>query len=266
VGNSPQATKPQKNTGDKHREPDSGLIEYWQENLEKYGYAANPYCEKCRGLGMLHPISINGMTQWDKTIMCSEKGCLKESFEARQRGDATLALTGIAQAKVQTFDNFKLVKGVRETYYAFKKLADAEADCMMLLVYGGVGNGKTHLCHALVRRLHADGIPVLYYAAQDMYADLRKGIESNTIEQTVDKLKNIDALVIDDFKVLEKSTNWEVPKLEEIIDYRYRNIALTVLVSNQDLDAIPERIVSRFDEPGIGKLVLNKAGDFRRQR
>lgn len=250
----------------KATDPDPGLIEWCQDCLENYGYAPNPYCKKCKGLGLLHPISINGMTEWDKTIKCPEKGCLEESFQAYKRGDATLAMTGIAKAKEQTFENFKLVKDVRETYQAFKDLAEAKANYMMLLVYGGVGNGKTHLCHALVRELHAGGIPVLYYVAQDMYAELRKGIDSNTIEQTVDKLKSIDALIIDDFKVLEKSTNWEVPKLEEIIDYRYRNIALTVLVCNQDLNVIPERILSRFFEPDIGRVVLNKAGDFRRTK
>ena len=210
-------------------------------------------------------MTSSGFTDYGQTYMCPGPGCLKDNFRAYKSGKTTLKNTGISE-KVQTFKNFKMMPGVKATYQAFKALADGEAAFRLLLAYGGVGNGKTHLCNALARELHAAGIPTQYYAAPDMFSMLRQGINNHTVDNQVEKLKNIDALIIDDFKVENFTMNWEAPKLEEIIDARYREIRLTVLVVNQDLDKIPERVMSRFFEPDIGKVVLNDAVDYRTLR
>lgn len=57
-----------------------------------------------------------------------------------------------------TFENFKPVAGTKEALAAFKALVRGKTHWKMLLVYGGVGNGKTHLCEATAIALYKRGL------------------------------------------------------------------------------------------------------------
>lgn len=250
-------------TKGKKWEPSSGHIADHQDRLEKYGYAPNPYCQVCRGAGFIHPHLPSGKPDYSRVIQCPAKNCIKDSYAAHQRGESHLRAIGVS-SKGQTFDSFKLVPGVKETYSAFKKLATGDADYSMLLCYGGVGNGKTHLCNALGIELNHRGIDARLFTVSDMISQLKESISSHTTEAVIRELKTVPALILDDFKV-EYSSIWEMERIEEIIDARYRENLITVLVTNRDLDEIPERILSRFYEPGLSKVVLNKGKDYRRR-
>ena len=55
-------------------------------------------------------------------------------------------------------------------------------------------------------------------------------------------------------------------KLEHIVDCRYREQLITVVISNKDLMQLNEksvRIVSRFSDPDVSRIVLNEADDYR---
>lgn len=205
----------------------------------------------------------DGKPDFSKVIKCSAKDCLGDSFTAYQRGETHLRAIGVSP-KDQTFDSFLLADGTKEAYSSFKKLATGDADYVMLLCYGGVGNGKTHLCNALAVGLNRRGIDTRLFSVSDMISQLKESISSHTTEAVIHQLKTVSAFLLDDFKA-EYGSMWEMQQIEAIIDARYREALITVLTTNRDLDELPERIVSRFNEPGLSKVVLNKGKDYRRR-
>lgn len=240
-----------------------GNIEDCQDRLEKYGYAPNPYCQVCHGGGFVHPIKYDGKVDYSRVIDCPAPDCIQASYEAYKRGEKNLAAIGISPKK-QTFDSFKLVPGVKDACHTFKALATGEADYVMILCYGGVGNGKTHLCNALALTLNERGIDTRLYTVSDMASVLKKSISDNTTEALVGKLKSYQALILDDFGI-EYGSPWEMAKLEEIIDARYRQAIITVLTTNKNWNTLPERIVSRFSDSVLSRIVLNQGKDYRRR-
>ena len=50
-----------------------------KDRLELYGYAPDPFCHRCGGSGLLHPVK-GGKAIYQQTISCPEEGCLAKSF------------------------------------------------------------------------------------------------------------------------------------------------------------------------------------------
>ena len=82
---------------------------------------------------------------------------------------------------------------------------------------------------------------------------------------TINNSKRAAIWLMDDYGMGSQDTAWNRSLLEDIIDYRYRERKPTILTSNMTLEQLPERVVGRFSEPGVGVVVENKAGDFRRR-
>jgi len=166
-----------------------------------------------------------------------------------------------------TFKNFKRVAGTTDVYKAFYDLAEGKAP-PFLLVYGGVGNGKSHLVDAAALRLAERQIPSRVWIVPDFLSYLRRLIDDEIRGHMDAVIENYQAgkgaVFFDDF-ALEYGTPWEESIMERIICGRYRTKAVTVVTTNRDLDSIPERIVSRFYEPGMGKVILNRGKDYRKR-
>lgn len=248
----------------KERIPDSGELQEAQETLEECSYGPNPYCAVCKGCGRVHPLDDAGKPIFSEVVACQAPGCLHESFLAYKRGEPYLRNKGVS-SKHQTFEKFdSQVEGVQEAYRAFYELAHGETELPFLLVYGGVGNGKTHLCEAATIVLNRREIDTWRYTVADLMAKLKESISNNTTEAEIKLLKELPGLILDDLGV-EYGTPWELAKIEEILDARYRERLITVLTTNRDLDQVSDRIVSRFSQPDISRCVLNSAKDYRRR-
>ena len=168
-----------------------------------------------------------------------------------------------------TFDSFKVLPGTEDALRAFKAIARGKTEKPFLFCYGGVGNGKTHLCEATVIELRKRGIFCRYYTVPEIMSLLKRAINREIggvdPDDLLQRFCQARALILDD---LEIGTDWERQKLEMLIDARYRNRRLTVLVSNRDLDELDrwsERIMSRVNDPDVSQLVLNRGEDYRRR-
>lgn len=168
-----------------------------------------------------------------------------------------------------TFESFKALPGTEEAVRAFKAVAKGKTEKPFLFCYGGVGNGKTHLCEATVIELRKRGVFCRYYTVPEIISLLKKALNREIAgvdtEELLQRFCRAGALVLDD---LEIGTDWERKQLELLIDSRYRGRRLTVMVSNRDLDELDrwsERIVSRVSDPGVSQLVLNRGEDYRRR-
>jgi len=242
--------------------PLNGIIEDSKLMKTKLGYCPNPGCNVCHGTGYLHPLMDGGRTDYSKVMYCDSPGCMRDSFNQYKSGGQYMKSKGVNVNK-QTFENFKDRPGTRDAFMAMKSLADGN-DKPFCLIYGGVGNGKTHLCQAAVRELLSRGIDTRYYTVADLIALLKIGIQDNTTDKTIRALEKYPGLVLDDWGV-EYGTEWEQSKLEQIIDRRYQERLITVVTTNKEIDKLPERVISRFMDPGISQVALNEATDYRRR-
>jgi len=171
--------------------------------------------------------------------------------------------TALRAKKVgQTFQTFKVNPDTKPMIDALRMLSNPDPPFRLLLIYGTVGNGKTHGCNALAYALIQKQVAIKAWTVADLFANLRASIGTNTLEQELTTLKNHKVLILDDW-AKEYASGWEIARMEEVIDYRYRQGLATVLTTNRPLAELPDRIVSRFSERGIGKRVENKAKDWR---
>ena len=223
---------------------------------------ANPECSVCKGFGVVHPRNLDGTPDYSRVIACTEPNCMADSARDYKGGETFARQSGV-QSPTQTFDNFKLVPGTKKAFSYASELANGEAEFVWLLIYGGVGNGKTHLCNAIARESIKRGEMMMVNSA-DMFAQIKSAINDNTSEEVTRKFKNVLMLIIDDWGV-EYGSEWEKEKFDEIMTSRYATARPTVVTTNKDLSELPERIKSRFQDKNIARTALNSAGDYRKR-
>ena len=166
-----------------------------------------------------------------------------------------------------TFENFKPVAGTNHSLVAFKALAEGKVNQVMLLCYGSVGSGKTHLCEATSIALYKRGLFCRVLTMARVMRALKEcmGSERHTsYDELINNYCYAERLILDDVGMGGSGSEWEFGQLEEIIVARYREHLFTILTTNRDLTELPERIVSRFRDPDVGMVVLNSGEDYRR--
>jgi len=166
-----------------------------------------------------------------------------------------------------TFANFKLVKGTEKALAAFKALAEGLTKWKMLICYGGVGNGKSHLCEATAITLYRRGIFCRVMTMARIMRALKQCMGPEPLapyDELLDRYCHCGHLIVDDVGMGGSGSDWEYGQLEEVVVARYRERPFTIMTTNRDLTELPERIVSRFQDPDVGRVVLNDGADYRR--
>lgn len=217
-------------------------------------YRPDPDCHVCKGAGFLHPRE-GGEVIYSRVVPCREPGCLQDSVRHSVKGDVA----------VQTFDSFQPVRGTEEALRCAKALAYGKAKFIWLLIYGRPGNGKTHLCNAIVREVRARGLDVRMILAADLFSILREAIKSNQTDELIRKFKEILFLAIDDYGV-EYGSDWERAKFDELMTSRFATAKPTVLITNRDFSELSDRLQSRFTDKLMARVVNNAAADYRRSK
>jgi len=125
-----------------------------------------------------------------------------------------------------------------------------------ILIYGAVGRGKTGLAIALLREFYMKPLDIevefIFDSSSSVASVLRhQATEKGGEFDTVQKLKKIDLLVLDDFG-RESDTDYIKRHLFDIIDYRHANRLPTIMTSNLSIKDISEKydpgIISRMQE------------------
>jgi DNA replication protein DnaC len=165
-----------------------------------------------------------------------------------------------------TFAAFQKRKGTEKALAATRTLAEGKTDKPLFLLYGGVGNGKTHLIEALILRWWERGIVCRYLTMGEVMDSIMGSIhnEMKTVDEVCHNFSVASRMIMDDFEPFKES-EWALIRLERIIDYRYRNRLPTIVSTNRDLKELPERIVSRFFDPDVSTAILNEGTDYRRR-
>ncbi len=119
-----------------------------------------------------------------------------------------------------------------------------------LLVFGGVGLGKTHLAHAMGVEIK-DKYPertVLYISAEKFTQQYIESVKKNTRNDFIHFYQLIDVLIIDDVQFLSgKSGTQDV--FFHIFNHLHQNGKQVILTSDKapvDMQDIEQRLLSRF--------------------
>ena len=119
-----------------------------------------------------------------------------------------------------------------------------------LVIYGGVGLGKTHLAQAIgneVKRTHSNKV-VLYVSSEKFINQFQDHSKNNAINDFIHFYQMVDVLIIDDvqfFNRAEKSQD----AFFAIFNHLHQSGKQLVLTSDKppkDLEGVQERLLSRF--------------------
>jgi DNA replication protein DnaC len=168
-----------------------------------------------------------------------------------------------------TFENFKLMPGTETSFNAFHAIATGDNCRPFLFCYGGVGNGKSFLCEALVIEWYKRRIKTRIYEMYEIMGVLKRAMndrnEMDSPDTILSRYCRMPRLIIDDVGMGGSGSPWEYGQLEQIVNARYKERLITVLTTNRDPTELPERIYSRLCDPEIGVVVLNEGEDYRRR-
>ena len=192
----------------------------------------------------------------------------EEPEETREQQLETLRRSLGISSLEHTFENFKSVAGTGVALAASRAMA-LDGYRPLLLIYGGVGNGKSFLLEALSIALYKKGIRCQVSVWSDIMRMFKRGLHpvdgSLPYDYLFEQFRRQERLIIDDVGMGSSGSEWEWGELEDIINYRYREHLFTVLATNKDLDELPERVESRFSDPEVGVIVQNEGGDYRKR-
>lgn len=227
-------------------------------------------CQICLDLEMVHPV-INGQPDYSQLIPCTCGEAQRKAAAAR----IAMEHSGIphTSGRAYTFKTFKDVDGTEKSKEAAMTLATGSAPFKVLLLYGDVGNGKTHLLYATASLAIENGLRVKFVAFPDLLSKARMNIgnkDGGGIDAVLDEYKRCEFLCLDEvkFKLTKEGQaedQWATDVLEDILNYRYRHELHTMITTNHDVKAFPAQVYSRFTEPRICKCVLNSAPDYRKK-
>jgi len=150
-----------------------------------------------------------------------------------------------------TFENFVEGKSNQLARAAAWQVADnPKHGYNPLLLYGGVGLGKTHLMHAVGNHLlkKNPGAKVVYLHSERFVADMVKALQLNAINEFKRFYRSVDALLIDDIQFFAKKE-----RSQEEFFHTFNSLLeggqQVILTSDRypkEIEGLEERLKSRF--------------------
>lgn len=119
-----------------------------------------------------------------------------------------------------------------------------------LVVYGGVGLGKTHLLQAIGNKvmLHTPPPRVHYTTSEKFTLDFITAIQNNNSSSFSERYRNVDVLLVDDIQFLQKKEQTQEQFFHTFNDLyqRGKQVILTTDRHPSELYGLKDRLLSRF--------------------
>lgn len=124
-----------------------------------------------------------------------------------------------------------------------------------VLIFGGVGTGKTHLTIGFLNAYINAGIYCRYITENELL-DLY-------FQKHYDKFnafKKVDVLVIDELGKRQLQ-DWQMIQIEELISYRYNEMLPTIYITNMDGEQfknfVGDRVTDRLRDNGVIRVAMS---------
>ncbi len=119
-----------------------------------------------------------------------------------------------------------------------------------LVIYGGVGLGKTHLAHAIGNSIkeYDPEHNVLYLTTESFTTQIVNAIKNNTMDDLLNYFGLIDTLIVDDIQFLagREKTQDIFFNIFNQLQQTNKQIILTSDKPPKDLEGVKERLINRF--------------------
>ncbi|MEQ1507376.1 MAG: AFG1/ZapE family ATPase [Myxococcota bacterium] len=240
-------------------------------------------CPVCHG---------SGLVAVSDAFRAPRKRCACQAVLHRMRLFDAVGIPGRhADSTVASFvDGSRHQTAVKQSVWAYAKAFRPGEDNRGLVLYGGVGRGKTHLAVALVRELVVRmGVTAKFVEFSHLLADLKSGFDSGRgAAELIDPLVEVQVLLIDELGK-GRNTEFEGTVLDELVSRRYNAVRPIVATTNYPpmpasgravpsaadvqlgtapapslVDRVGDRVFSRLRE--TCDFVELKGDDFREQR
>lgn len=175
-----------------------------------------------------------------------------ETFERLQGVVLTQKIVEPGLNPRYTFENY--IKGESNQFARAAALAVANnpggTSFNPLVIYGGVGLGKTHLVQAIGNHLMRSGKPqrVLYISSEKFTIDFVDAIQKDSVSEFSNFYRNVDLLLVDDiqfFSGKEKTQDYFFHTFNAL-HQQGKQIVLSCDKPPKDLKGLNERLISRF--------------------
>jgi chromosomal replication initiator protein len=150
-----------------------------------------------------------------------------------------------------TFENF--VKGKNNEFATAAAISIANkpgAQYNPMMLYGGVGLGKTHLMQAIGNHIKAANpqMKVMYLSGPDFTTNFIQSIRMNKAHEFERFYKSLDMLIVDDIQFLEgkESTQDSFFQIFNSLYQLKKQIVLSCDKPPHQLEGLEERLITRF--------------------
>lgn len=150
-----------------------------------------------------------------------------------------------------TFDNFIEGRSNQLSRVAAMQVADSDGGLYNpLLMYGGVGLGKTHLMHACGNKIleHGPEKRVAYVHSEQFVNDMVTSLQNKTMNKFKDYYRSLDVLLVDDIQFFAGKDRTQ-EEFFHIFNALIGDKQQVVMTSDQypnDINGLEERLKSRF--------------------
>lgn len=241
------------------KEAEQRKVDDWNLSEGKLHEEDGYHCPRCKNRGDIAKLEEYPPGCWQMKL----KLCKCQEARASIRRMNASGLGNIIRDC--TFEKYEATEPWQQTIKA-SAMEYARNPAGWFYIGGQSGAGKTHICTAICRELLLEGKTVAYMLWQDDAAKLKAvSLEAEQRESIMERLKNADALYIDDlFKpardnmgAKQRPTTADVRLAFEIINYRYLNPKkLTIVSSEWSQDELLD-----IDE-ATGGRIFEKAGKY----
>ena len=158
-----------------------------------------------------------------------------------------------------TFESFVVGPSNRFTHAASRAVSERPGEIYNpLFIFGGSGLGKTHLLHAIgheVKRARPEA-QVSYVPAERFTNEMIFAIQYGQTLPFRNRYRNVDVLLIDDVQFLagKESTQEEFFYTFNALRDAHKQIVVTADKAPKDIDALEERLISRFNQGLIADI------------
>ncbi|PID29415.1 MAG: chromosomal replication initiator protein DnaA [Candidatus Cloacimonadota bacterium] len=154
--------------------------------------------------------------------------------------------------KKYTFENFIQGDGNEIAYASALQVANNPKNSPYnpILIYGGVGLGKTHLVQAIGNKIFQEqGVHKVLYLKSDQFVnDIVNSIKDKTIDKYKEFLKDKDIIIIDDIQFFARREKSQ-EEFFHIFESIYQNDGIIILTSDfhpKNIHNLDDRLKTRF--------------------